>query len=351
MKNSFGKLFKVHSFGESHGVALGCVIDGCPSGLDFSEDILRDNLLRRRPGRHANSQNINSDRNEEDAFEILSGVYQSKTTGNPITIITRNVDQRSQDYDNIQSNPRPGHADDVWKNKFQHIDHRGGGRSSGRETVSRVMAGSVAEMLNLKLASQMKVKVFVNQIHNICLEENEKKEIVNQVEFKKYLNQFPTKMPNPHKDKALQELLLKAKTEGKSYGGNMEIWIENPPAHLGQAVFHKLKNSFANAYLSIGACNSFELGDANFVNSQEGSTIHTLSPEGEANIYGGIRGGFSTGHTIKMKIGFKPTSSVMDVAKKGRHDPCILPRALVVVEAMTHLVLADHLLWQRLDNI
>ncbi len=312
--SSFGNRFVITSFGESHGAALGVVIDGCPAGLDWDEKIIQENLKRRRPGTSA----IVSGRQEADEFEILSGVFENKTLGTPIALLVRNQDAKSKDYDQIKNNPRAGHADDVWKNKFGISDHRGGGRSSGRETVTRVLAGSVAQMLCHRLVPQMKVSAKVIQVG--------------------------TQAYSP----AVDEMLKKAQGEGESYGGVLEVHIQNPPANLGQPVFHKLKSDFAAAFMSIGAVSAVEMGAGIDANLKKGTDFH--NDAGSAN-YGGIRGGISTGETISFKVHVKPTSSILDVAKKGRHDPFIGTRAVPVIESMAYLVLADHLLWMKTDKI
>lgn len=318
--NSFGNRFVVTTFGESHGVAMGVVIDGCPAGIVFDEELLRSELERRKPGNHK----ITSERKEADHFEVLSGVFEGKTLGTPISIFVRNQDAKSDDYKELKENFRPGHADDVWQNKFGYRDHRGGGRSSGRETVCRVIAGGVARMVLNDLGVKLSVNSFAKQIGPIKLHENE----------------------SVFDNKQVQELLLKAKEEGKSYGGIAEIIVENPPANLGQPVFHKIKADLASAYMGIGATIGVEFGDGFDAVNKEGSKWHHETQSG----YGGIRGGISTGEKINVRVAFKPTSSVLDVAKKGRHDPCIVPRALPVLEAMTYLVLLDHVLWSRTDQ-
>jgi chorismate synthase len=315
--NSFGNLFKITTFGESHGSALGVVVEGCPAGVPFNYELLLQNLERRRPGLAKGT----SARNENDQPEILSGVFKGLTLGTPLAMIVRNQDARSQDYEEIENQPRIGHADDVWKNKFGQTDHRGGGRASGRETVARVMGGSVAQMLVQKLCPSTKVSA------------------------------HPLKI-GPHEvlawpDSNIIHFLEKAQSEGESYGGIAGVDIIEPPQSLGQPVFHKLKSDLASACLSVGATTAFELGSGIESTIKPGSAFHHSSA---ANEYGGIRGGISTGETIRLKVHFKPTSSIMDVAKKGRHDPCIVPRALPVLETMVWLVLADHVLWKKLDR-
>jgi chorismate synthase len=311
--NSFGSRFVVTTFGESHGPALGVVIDGCPSGIVWNEEVLKANLERRRPG----ASKAVSGRQELDRFELLSGVFEGKTLGTPIAMIVRNLDARSSDYDAVMASPRAGHADDVWKKKFGHSDHRGGGRSSGRETVTRVLAGSVAQVVCAHLAKEMKI---ISRILK-----------VGEQEFSEQTT----------------KILEQAKVEGESYGGVLEIKIMNPPAGLGQPVFHKLKSDLASAFMSIGAVTAVELGAGVEASSVKGTEFHQFH---ESKNYGGIRGGISTGEEIQIKVHVKPTSSILDVAKRGRHDPFIGIRVLPVLESMAYLVLADHLLWARTDR-
>lgn len=339
----------ITSFGESHGTALGVVIDGCPAGVKFDDELLKRELARRRPGRHGKAVSVVSDREEADAPEVLSGVFEGKTIGTPIAIMVRNVDARSGDYKVIAKEPRPGHADDMWRGKFGHSDHRGGGRSSGRETVCRVMAGSVAQMLLRHLAPQLRVRAFADQIGPIRLTAEDHQAWEAHIKNGGSVDDFQTRLPSVDKNAEVERLLQDAKQNGKSYGGVVELWIDAPPAFLGQPVFHKLKADLASAFMSVGATASVELGDGGDVVSAEGSVFHRRSPE--ESPYGGIRGGISTGERIRMRVAFKPTATVLDVAKKGRHDPCIVPRAIPVLEAMAYVVLADHILWARTDRV
>lgn len=337
--NSFGQIFKMTTFGESHGVALGVVIDGCPSGVLFDHELLKLNLQRRRPGQSS----ITTARNESDIPEILSGVFENKTLGTPICIIVRNQDQKSEDYSEIKTAARIGHADDTWLAKFKHVDYRGGGRSSGRETLARVIAGSLAQMLCLELHPEIKIKAYSSQIAGFNLSESEKTNIwdVN-------IWELATRFPSVEKNAEIINLLENAKTQGESYGGQVEVQIKNIPMGLGQPIFHKFKADLASAVMSIGATTSFEFGAGLASADQKGTDFHKKML---SESYGGIRGGLTTGESINFNVGFKPTSSIKDTAKKGRHDPCIVPRAVSVVEAMTWILIADHLLWSRLDRV
>lgn len=343
--NTFGSRFQITTFGESHGIALGAIIDGCPAGVPFDMDLLEKELERRRPGQNQ----IVSPRNEADAPEVLSGVFNGKTIGTPIAIIVRNKDARSEDYNQIAVQARPGHSDDLWLQKFQHSDHRGGGRSSGRETVARVMGGAVARMLLNEVCPETKTFAFATSIGPIQLDDSEILKIESQLENKTLtIDQFSSRLPNHEKNILVEKLLAEAKVEGRSYGGQVQLVITNPLPGLGQPVFNKLKSDLAAAFMSVGATAGVELGDGSDAATSEGSNFHRQ--QGQRH-YGGIRGGLSSGETILFRIFFKPTATVLDTAKKGRHDPCIVIRAIPVLEAMANLVLADHMLWARQDRI
>lgn len=343
--NTFGNRFQIISFGESHGNALGAVIEGCPAGVPFDMPLLTTELVRRRPGNNS----IVSGRIENDSPEILSGVFEGKTLGTPIAIIIRNNDARSEDYKEIAFQSRPGHADDLWRLKYGHSDHRGGGRSSGRETVARVIGGAVARMLMKQLFPQLQIFAFATKIGPISLEDSEIKNIEAKLKSKSLIiDQFTSRLPHKEKDAEIETLLLNAKAEGRSYGGEIEIIITNPPAGLGQPVFHKLKADLASAFMSIGATSGVELGDGRRAIEAEGSKFHRQT---DHRHYGGILGGISSGEDILFSVFFKPTSTVLDVAKKGRHDPCIVIRAIPVLESMAWMVMADHVLWALQDKI
>lgn len=344
--NSFGSRLILTSFGESHGVALGAVLDGVPAGVKWDEKLLLRELDRRRPGQSA----VVSARGEADSPEILSGVYQGKTLGTPIAILVRNTDQRSIDYKAIAKKPRPGHADDMWRDKFGHSDPRGGGRSSGRETVARVMGGAVAKMILRHLAPKLQITGFARQVGPFELPASDLKSLSrSKKEYR--ADGFVARFPSKSLQGEVENLLLNAKADGKSYGGVAEIWVDGLPRGLGQPVFHKLKADLAAAFMSVGATSAMEIGAGFLATEAEGSLFHAGDEDSSSQRYGGIRGGISTGERLVIRAAFKPTSSVLDVAKKGRHDPCIVPRAVPVLEAMTALVLADHILWRRTDRI
>ncbi|WP_372653421.1 chorismate synthase [Halobacteriovorax sp.] len=323
--NKFGKLFSFVTFGESHGEALGVVLDGVSAGLEFSLSDLQVELDRRAPGRVAGTTN----RKEADTAEVLSGVYDGKTLGTPIAVIVRNTNQRSKDYDKLKTEYRPGHADETTQNKYGIRDHRGGGRSSGRETLARVIAGYFAGLMIPKI----KVRAFISKMGPFESSVDELRE---------NLDISPYNFPNTEKNTEIKKYLLGLKANGESVGGRISVLIEGTPMGLGEPAFDKLKADFAKSLLSIGACVSFSFGLGEEMANMMGSEVST-----HRGNFGGIEGGISNGEDIFLTTTFKPTSTVGEKAKAGRHDPCILPRAVPVVEAMVKCVLADHLLRQR----
>jgi chorismate synthase len=337
--NSFGHLFKLTTFGESHGLAIGGIIEGMPSKVFFDEPLLIENMNRRRPGQ----SELVSDRKETDQVEFLSGIHKGKTLGTPIAFHIRNIDARSQDY--AHRPPRVGHADDMWLGKFGISDARGGGRASGRETATRVVGGSLAEMYCRTQHPEIKIVGFVSTLGPFALGDEEYRQAIEKIhreDIEKSQTRFPAQ--NDVQEK-VRDLLLRAKQSGESYGGIVSIVVRNIPTGLGQPVFHKLKADLASAMLSIGAVVGFELGEGLSGTQAKGTDFHARNP------YGGIRGGISTGENIYFRTAFKPTSTLGEMAKTGRHDPCIVPRAVAVCEAMTWMVVADHLLWRKLDRI
>ncbi len=340
--NRFGERFQITTFGESHGPAMGVVIDGCPAGVVWNQNLLNLFLQRRRPGQ---TNQIVTARNEVEQCEILSGVYENKTLGTPIAMIVRNHDQRSKDYQDIKAQPRIGHADDVWKSKFNHVDHRGGGRTSGRETVSRVMAGSVAQMLLNSIFPDLKVVGYSFQIGQNRLSDVDLETLYMNLSID-YVDQFQARFPSVMLQDQVTEQLKQAQHNGDSLGGQVQLVLKGVPPSLGQPVFHKLKSDLAMAMMGIGAVTGVEFGAGFLGVEQNGITFHSAQKN-----YGGIRGGISTGEEIFLNVAIKPTSSILDIAKQGRHDPCILTRAIPVIEAMAWLVLADHVIWTKSDQI
>ena len=336
--NTFGKHFRLTTFGESHGRALGAVIDGCPAGVEFSIEVLKKHLDRRRPGRFA----WQTSRLEPDEPEVLSGVFEGKTIGSPIAILVKNKNARPKDYTEIKNNPRAGHADDLWKDKFGWYDWRGGGRASGRETVSRVIGGALAGMFLNAECKDFQVLSYLDQVGPVKLEKNHEDFIKEFWDHPEKLESYPAYFPDKKKSEDIKNLLLSAKEEGQSYGASVVTLIKGVPRGLGRPVFHKLKADLTSALMGIGAVFSVSIGRGD----PNGKKFH----ENPKN-YGGLRGGISTGEIIELKIGFKPPSSVNETARLGRHDPCIAPRAVPVIEAMVNLVTADHALSRRLDRI
>ncbi len=323
--NSFGTLFRVTTFGESHGPALGVVIDGCPAGIPLKEADFLKELARRRPGQSA----VTTARSEDDAPLILSGVFEGKTTGMPIAVVVANKAQRSEDYDKLRMVFRPGHADQTFHEKFGHRDHRGGGRQSGRETVARVIAGVVARKILPK-----SMKIYGHTVK------------VGAIEAKAFkpetIEQNPMRCADPAAAKKMEAYVLKLKSQYNSSGGLIEIRVVKPPKSLGDPVFGKLKARLADAVMSIGAVHGFSYG-AGFKTAE----MKGLDYIRDKKVFGGILGGISTGEDIVLHVSVKPSTSVGEIAKKGRHDPCIVPRVIPVVESMVAMVLADcHLLQQ-----
>lgn len=339
--NTFGNRFCIMTFGESHGPALGAVIDGCPAGVPFREDLLRRQLERRRPGQ----SDLTTARSEADVPEVLSGLFEGKTLGTPIAVVVRNQDARSKDYRQVAAAPRAGHADDVWKAKFGLSDPRGGGRSSGRETLSRVIGGAFAEMYLSQVRPGVRVTGWTSQVGGLHLRPADREKAFQLK--REDIDSFSARFPSDDQHVEAARNILQAKESGSSLGGVAEICVRGVPAGWGQPVFHKLKADLASAFMGVGAVSAVELGAGVEGGRAEGVNFHS----GPSNVYGGVRGGLSTGEDLFLRVHFKPTSSILDVAKKGRHDPFIVTRAIPVLEAMAWLVLADHELWAKTDRL
>ena len=321
---------------------MGVVVEGCPAGLTVSTKILQAELDRRKPGKHP----WDSPRKELDQAEIVSGVFKGKTLGTPIAVLIFNKNQKSKDYNLIKKQARKGHSEDLWKIKFGHYDHRGGGRSSGRETVGRVIAGAFARMFIQKTCPNFKVMSFVKQIEQLHLQNQELKTAESLFKKSKTSDGFIARFPHKEKSKQVLELLMKAKNSGESLGSLLELWIENLPKGLGQPLFHKFKSDLAQSIMSLGASTALEIGLGKDSAGTKGSQFHKHKKN-----YGGIRGGLTTGERVVVRVAFKPPASLGKIAKQGRFDPCIGPRAVPVLEAIACLVTADHLLWKRLDQL
>ena len=357
--SSFGNIFKITSWGESHGKALGVVIDGCPAGLSLCEEDIQVYLDRRKPGQSS----ISTPRREDDAVEILSGVFEGRTTGTPISLMVRNTSQISKDYSEIASCYRPGHADYTYDEKYGFRDYRGGGRSSGRETVGRVAAGAVA--CKILQALGVTVCAYTRSIGSI------------EIDMRRFDRQAilstPTAMPDTAADEAVIGYLEAARKAHNSVGGCMECIVEGLPAGIGDPVFEKLDANLAKAIMSIGAVKAVEIGDGSRVSSRLGTENNDAfrMKENEvtktSNHAGGILGGISDGSTVVVRAHVKPTPSIMltqqtvnqsgsdiDISIQGRHDPIIVPRAVVVMECMTALTVLDAMLINmsaRLDSV
>ena len=356
--NSFGHTFRISTFGESHGKALGVVIDGCPSGLLIDESFIQKELDRRRPGQ----SNIVTQRKEGDQFELLSGVFEGKTTGTPICMIIFNKDAKSKDYSHIADKFRPSHADFTYQTKYGLRDFRGGGRSSARETAARVAAGAIAKLILKK--ENTEIGAFVSQVGKIKLENNYLQLDLSKTE--KNVVRCPDEKTAEH---MIQHIEAVRKT-GDTIGGVVSCVVRHCPVGLGEPVFDKLHADLAKAVLSINACKGFEYGSGFKGVEMRGSEHNDVFYKDEdkiktkTNHSGGIQGGISNGMDIYFKAAFKPVATILqsqqsvdemgnavEIAGKGRHDPCVVPRAVPIVEAMTALVLVDHLLRQKMTKI
>ncbi|SEF69721.1 chorismate synthase [Algoriphagus boritolerans] len=358
MGNSFGKLFRLTTFGESHGKALGAIVEGCPAGLELDEDLIRLEMQRRKPGQ----SKITTQRKEEDEFQILSGVFEGKTTGTPIGIVIQNSDQKSKDYAHIADKFRPSHADYTYFEKYGIRDYRGGGRSSARETAARVAGGAIAKQF-LK-SKGITIQAFVSQVGDLILDSDYSKFNLELAE------ENIVRCPDPEMADRMISLIDAVRLERDTIGGVVTCVIKNTPAGLGEPVFDRLHAELGKAMLSINAVKGFEYGSGfegvkmkgsqhNDTFVQEDGRVHTLT-----NHSGGIQGGISNGEDIYFRVAFKPVATIMQdqeslneagetviVSGKGRHDPCVVPRAVPIVEAMAALVLADYLLLSKSNKL
>ena len=355
MSSFFGKVFRISTFGESHGGGVGVVIDGCPPMLPICAEDIQVELDRRRPGQ----SKITTPRKESDTCEIISGVFEGRTLGTPIAILVRNEDARSQDYDEMAQKFRPSHADATYQAKYGIRNWRGGGRSSARETIGRVAAGAVAKKI-LKLLANVEIVAYVKQIKDIIAEVDQSKVTLEDVESN------IVRCPDPISASKMIELIDKIRLEKDSLGGIIECLARSVPLGLGEPVFDKLEADLAKALMSLPASKGFEIGSGFTGTLLKGSEHNdSFYLEGDrlrtnTNRSGGIQGGISNGEDIIMRVAFKPTATIgqeqktvtsdkeeTTLAAKGRHDPCVLPRAVPMVESMVALVLCDHLLRQR----
>jgi chorismate synthase len=343
----FGKIFTLTTFGESHGVAIGGVVDGCPPGLVLDEAMLQYELDRRRPGQ----SKFTTQRKEPDQINILSGTFEGKTTGTPIGLLIENVDAKSKDYTDIKDVFRPGHADFSYHHKYGIRDYRGGGRSSARETAIRVAAGAIAKQY-LQQTYGITIQGYLAQMGSVCLDVDALSEVNNNAFF----------CPNTHQVEELSEYIKRLRKEGDSIGARVNVVADNVPIGLGEPVFDRLDAELAKAMMSINAVKAVEVGDGFACVTQRGSEHRDeMTQQGFcSNHSGGVLGGISTGQPLKVSMALKPTSSIIKPAKslnrlgeevsvvtKGRHDPCVGIRAVPIAEAMMALVLMDHLLLSK----
>jgi chorismate synthase len=356
MGNTFGQLFRVTTFGESHGGGLGVVIDGCPPKIDISEVDVQRELDRRRPGQ----SKITTQRSEEDRCEILSGVFEGKTLGTPIGILVRNRDARPDDYAEIAEKFRPSHADFAYAAKYGIRNWQGGGRASARETIGRVAAGAVAKKILWMLYRDFEIIAYVAQIHDIPAKINRSTVKLGDVE------RNVVRCPDTPTAKKMESLIERIRSEGDSVGGVIECVVRGIPAGLGEPVFDKLEADLAKAMMSLPATKGFEIGSGFAAARMRGSQhndpfeIRAGKIRTATNNSGGVQGGISNGEEIYFRVAFKPTATIAheqrtvtisreqtELAARGRHDPCVLPRAVPIVEAMAAIVLCDHALRQK----
>ena len=352
MGNSFGTLLRISTWGESHGGAIGVVVDGCPPNLPLSEAALQPELDRRRPGQ----SKITTGREESDAIEILSGVYEGRTLGTPIGMLVRNKDARPRDYEEMRTKYRPSHADFTYQEKFGRRNHEGGGRSSARETVGRVAAGAIAKkILSLQ---QVGLRAYVQRVSEVEMPDSDDLPSLKEVEA------TPVRCPHKQTAEKMIASIMAARKDGDSLGGIIECRAKGLPRGLGCPVFDRLEADLAKAMLSLPATKGFEIGSGFSGTYLKGSDHNDLFENKENSIRtktnrsGGIQGGISNGEELVFRVAFKPTATILksqptvdlegnetELVGRGRHDPCVLPRAVPIVEAMTALVLIDH--WMR----
>ena len=347
--NTFGNIFKLTTFGESHGAALGGVIDGCPSGLKIDLNAIQIEMDRRKPGQSA----IVTQRKESDTVTFYSGIFEGETTGTPIGFLIHNTDQKSKDYSHIKDSYRPSHADYVYDKKYGKRDYRGGGRSSARETACRVVAGAIAK----QILSNVKITAYVSSVGEIKIDKH-----YSDLDFSE-IEKNPVRCADSNTASLMEERIREIRKEGDTIGGIVSCVIENTPTGLGEPVFDKLHADLGKAMLSINAVKGFEFGSG-FQGTQLKGSQHndSFNSDGKTktNNSGGIQGGISNGMDIYFNVAFKPVATIMkaqetidssnnvvEMKGKGRHDPCVVPRAVPIVEAMTALVLVDFYLINR----
>ena len=350
--NIYGTLFRLATYGESHGSAIGGVIDGCPAGIKLDLDAIQNDLNRRKPGQSS----IVTQRKEPDEVSFYSGIFKGKTTGTPIGFAIHNTNQKSDDYSHIKDSYRPSHADYVYDEKYGIRDYRGGGRSSARETASRVVAGAIAK----QFISPMDIQAYVSGVGKLSLDTNP-----SEIDFSS-VEQNPVRCPDPKMANEMERYIKQIRKEGDTVGGVITCVIKNVPVGLGEPVFDKLHAELSKAMLSINAVKGFEYGSGFKGTKMKGSEHNDLfNSDGttQTNRSGGIQGGISNGMDIYFNVAFKPVATIMqnqqtinsqgakvEMQGKGRHDPCVVPRAVPIVEAMSALVLADFMLLKRTNK-
>jgi len=356
--NTFGKLFSITTFGESHGGGIGVVIDGCPAGLAIDENFIAQEMDRRKPGQSA----ITTQRKEEDKVQILSGVFEGVSLGTPIALLINNKNAQPKDYDYLKEAFRPSHADFTWQKKFGVRDYRGGGRSSARETAARVAAGAIAKLLLKHFG--ITVSAYVSQIGAVKLNTD-----YSLLDFSKTENNI-VRCPDENIANLMIDAIQQARSEGDTLGGVVSCVIQNTPAGIGEPVFDKLQAQLAKAMLSINAVKGFEYGSGFAAAGMKGSQHNDVfistekGIETKTNFSGGIQGGISNGMDIYFNVVFKPVATIMqaqesvdstgntiELSNTGRHDPCVVPRAVPIVEAMAALVIADGILCSRVNKL
>lgn len=351
--NSFGTLFKLTSFGESHGEAIGGIIEGCPAGLKVDFDAIQTELNRRKPGQSA----IVTQRKESDLVSFLSGIFEGQTTGTPIGFTIANTNQKSEDYSHVKDTFRPSHADYVYEQKYGLRDYRGGGRSSARETAARVVAGALAK----QMIPNVKINAFVSSVGDIFIDKP-----YQNLDFSK-IDSNPVRCPDAATAEKMETLIREVRAQGDTIGGTITCVIQNVPVGWGEPVFDKLHAQLGKAMLSINAVKGFEYGSGFCGARMKGSQHNDLqNSDGttKSNLSGGIQGGISNGMDIYFRVAFKPVATliqkqpmlhregeIVEVQGKGRHDPCVVPRAVPIVEAMAAMVLADFYLLQKTNQL
>ena len=358
MSNTFGHLFRLTTFGESHGEAIGGVIDGMPAGIDIDMDFIQQELNRRRPGQSV----LTTSRQEADKVELLSGVFEGKSTGTPIGFLVRNTNQHSNDYDNLHDVFRPSHADFTYYIKYGIRDHRGGGRSSARETIARVVGGAIAKLALRQIG--VSITAYTQQVGCIRLEKSYTAYDFNEIE------RNPVRCPDPEKAAEMEALIKEVKEAGDTIGGAICCVVKGCPVGLGEPVFGKLHAALASAMMSINAAKGFEYGEGFNGLAMRGSEQNDIFYNNDGTIStrtnhsGGIQGGISNGQDIYFRVAFKPVATLLSeqqtvdingneatVKAKGRHDPCVLPRAVPIVEAMTAMTILDYYLLNKTTKL